>query len=181
MGAPELFLSSFNEHIGGRQAPAFRSEIAFNMGLPDDAQRNEVWVDTYGSEFSRDMEPTVEGGSRIWEVASSCVGMYKRGLTCKSTPNAPCCTLDDKEVYANAWSLVRKSGEEDALVTNNAAEKEMLVGNGQWSEICNPIVGPSVFCVNASMLGGRNGPFMLYNTPHANMSQLPGSKLVPLH
>ena len=106
MGAPELFLSSFNEHIGGRQAPTFRSEIAFNMGLPDDAQRNEVWVDTYGSEFSRDMEPTVEG-SRIWEVASSCVGMYKGSLA--SPPNAPCCTLDDKEVYANACLLCAKA------------------------------------------------------------------------
>jgi hypothetical protein len=184
VGAPELFMSSFNEHIGGRQAPAFRSEIAFNMGLPKDPQRKNVWVDTYGCEFSRDIEPTVEGGSRIWEVASSCVGMYKRGLTCTSTSDAPCCTLQDKAVFANAWSLESNKKDDatrDALVTNNVVEKDKLVGGGAWSEICNAIVGPSVFCVNGSMLGGRNGPFMLYSTPQANMSQLSGAKLVPLH
>ena len=178
VGAPQLFMSSFNEHIGGRQAPAFQSEIAFNMGLPKDPQRRNVWVDTYGCEFSRDIEPTVEGGGRVWDVAASCVGMYKRGLTCEMTPNTPCCSLPDKNVYANAWSLVSA---QDALVTNNAVEKDKLVGSGLWSEICNAIAGPSVFCVNGSMLGGRNGPFMLYSTPDVNMSQLSGSKTVPLH
>ena len=44
VGAPHLFMSSFNEHIGGRQAPASGAKIAFNMGLPNDPQRNSVWV-----------------------------------------------------------------------------------------------------------------------------------------
>ena len=182
VGAPELFMSSFNEHIGGRQAPAFKSEIAFNMGLPNDDQKDNVWVDTYGCEFSRDIEPTVEGGSQVWNVAASCVGMYKRGLTCEAMPDAPCCALDDKSVYANVWSLVSSAPEKiDALVTNNVVERDKLVSSGAWSEVCNPIVGPSVFCVNGSMLGGRNGPFMLYSTPQVNMSQLHGATLVPLY
>jgi hypothetical protein len=42
-GAPHLFMSSFNEYIGGRQAPASAAKIAFNMGLPHDSQRNVVW------------------------------------------------------------------------------------------------------------------------------------------
>ena len=46
------------------------------MGLPYDAQNATVWVDTYASEFSRDIEPSVEGGDRVWKVATSCVQMY---------------------------------------------------------------------------------------------------------
>lgn len=40
------------------------------------AVRLSRWVDTYASEFSRDMEPTVEGGDHVWKVATSCVQMY---------------------------------------------------------------------------------------------------------
>jgi hypothetical protein len=47
------------------------------MGLPNDPQSKVVWVDTYASEFSRDIEPTVEGGDTVWQVASSCVQLYK--------------------------------------------------------------------------------------------------------
>ena len=43
---PHVFLSSFNEFIGGRQAAASAARIAFNMGLPADPQRGAVWVDT---------------------------------------------------------------------------------------------------------------------------------------
>jgi len=181
-GAPHLFVSSFNEHIGGRQAPAYSSEIAFNMGLPTDSQRASVWVDTYGVEFSRDLEPTVEGGTRIWEVASSCVQLYKARLTCADAAAArsACCTTDDKAVFANAWSLANDNAS-DALVTNSEAEKNALVAAGTWKEVCNPIGGPSVFCVNGSMKGGRNGPFMLYGTSAASMGTLPGARLLPLY
>merc|ERR1719291_868550 len=80
---PNLFMSSFNEHIGGRQAPASKAAVAFNMGMPDDPQRNQVWVDTYAAEYSRDIEPTVEAGSRVYEVAASCVQLYKSGKSCE--------------------------------------------------------------------------------------------------
>eukprot|EP00947_MAST-08B_sp_MAST-8B-sp1_P001965 g1965.t1 len=183
-GAPNLFVSSFNEHFGGRQAPASGSDIAFNMGLPDDAQRNQVWVDTYGAEFSRDLEPSVEGGSRIWEVASACVQLYKAGKTCasSSSSSSPCCTTDDKLVYGNAWSLTNAAAG-DALVTASRAERDALLkaAGGAWKEVCNPIAGPTVFCVDGSMKGGRNGPFMLMSTPNATMAALPGAELVPLY
>ena len=45
-GAPDLFVSSFNEHIGGRQPPSQPAATAFNMGLPNDPQSKVVWVDT---------------------------------------------------------------------------------------------------------------------------------------
>ena len=73
--APHLFMSSFNDFIGGRQPAASNANTGRNMGLPYDEQSHTVWVDTYASEFSRDMEPTVEAGDRIWKVATSCLQM----------------------------------------------------------------------------------------------------------
>eukprot|EP01065_Artemidia_motanka_P027622 TRINITY_DN32827_c0_g1_i1.p1 TRINITY_DN32827_c0_g1~~TRINITY_DN32827_c0_g1_i1.p1 ORF type:complete len:593 (+),score=189.86 TRINITY_DN32827_c0_g1_i1:65-1780(+) len=161
-GAPSLFVSSFNEHIGGRQAPASNAKIAFNMGLPDDAGRTSVWVDTYGSEFSRDVEPTSEGGSRVWEVVSDCIQLYKAGKTCADSAGSACCSTADKDVFGNVWSLRLRSGG-DALLTNSSTEKDALVKAGAWSEVCHPIAGPSVFCVDSSNTDGRSGPFMLYS------------------
>eukprot|EP00038_Savillea_parva_P001715 m.106713 g.106713 ORF g.106713 m.106713 type:complete len:887 (-) comp10599_c0_seq4:193-2853(-) len=109
-GAPDLFISSFNEHIGGRQPPSQHSFTSFNMGLPNDPQSQVVWVDTYASEFSRDLEPTVEAGNTTWRVAASCVQLYKAGQTCTSSPEAaasPCCDRTATEIWNNAWSLER--------------------------------------------------------------------------
>lgn len=165
---PNLFMSSFNEHIGGRQAPASGSAIAFNMGMPDDSQRSNVWVDTYAAEYSRDIEPTVEAGDRVYQVASSCVKLYKAGQTCDDAEakDAPCCTTEDKEIWVNVWSLRRQDGS-DRLLTTNSAERAELVAGGAWSEVCHAIVGPSVFCVDASMTDGRDGPFMLFSKSDA--------------
>ncbi|EGD82762.1 hypothetical protein PTSG_12023 [Salpingoeca rosetta] len=169
--APSLFLSSFNEHIGGRQAPSSPAKIAFNMGLPNDPQRNAVWVDTYGSEFSRDVEPTVEGGARTYQVLVACVALYKAGQTCANEPTSICCTTADKEVWTNVWSLANPQAT-DALVTASENERDTLVQQG-WKEVCTPIPGPSVFCVEANNHDGRDGPFMLYNAAQPNNSTKP--------
>jgi hypothetical protein len=163
VGAPHLFMSSFNEMIGGRQAPAYGAKIAINMGLPNDSQRAVVWVDSYAAEFSRDVEPTVEGGNRTWLVTGSCVRMYKAGQTCAAAPTELCCTRDDKLVFANVWSLSRKDGA-DNLLTALLGERNALIAGGAWAEVCNAIASPSAFCVDASEKDGRNGPFMLYNS-----------------
>ena len=110
VGAPDLFLSSFNEHIGGRQAPSQAAEVAINMGLPYDSQRARVWVDTYGAEFSRDLEPSDEGGERVWTVAQSCIALYRQGVTsCAAAGGAhmhtPCCSTEDKQIWRNVWSV----------------------------------------------------------------------------
>lgn len=164
-GAPNLFMSSFNEHIGGRQGPASSAKIAFNAGLPHDSQRTQVWVDTYASEHSRDIEPTVEGGNATWVVASSCVRMYKRGATCAvggGNGDEPCCTRVDKEVFANVWALARKDGG-DYLLTQLVGERDALVAGGGWAETCSPIPNPTAFCVDTADTDGRAGPMMLYN------------------
>jgi hypothetical protein len=165
---PQVFVSSFNEHIGGRQAPASRAKIAFNMGLPSDPQRDAVWVDSYAAEFSRDIEPSVEGGARVLAVAASCVALYKRNATCaQAAPGEACCTRADKEVFANAWSLRRVDGS-DFLVTPLRAERDALVAGGAWAEQCSPIPNPTAFCVDGGEPDGRSGPFILYNAPHVD-------------
>lgn len=168
-GAPHLFLSSFNEYIGGRQAPASAAKIAFNMGLPHDSQRASVWVDTYASEFSRDIEPSVEAGDAVWRVAVSCINMYKAALTCADIADAstePCCARADKEVFANAYSLARIDSS-DFLLTADASERDVLVAGGAWRERCSPIANPTAFCVDSAEPDGRDGPFMLYNASGA--------------
>ena len=167
-GAPHLFTSSFNEFIGGRQAPASRSLIAFNQGLPSDAQRFDVWVDTYGAEFSRDVEPSIEGGNRTWTVMRSCVQLYKANLTCASSGVAdePCCSRRDKEVFTAIWSLRNtKISPPDSLLTALASERAHLLATGAWTEVCAVISNPTAFCVDTQDKDGRAGPFLLYNSP----------------
>lgn len=179
-GAPNLFTSSFNAFIGGRQAPASRAAIAFNQGLPTDAQRFEVWVDSYGAEFSHDVEPSVEGGNRTWSIMRSCVRLYKANATCASAGAAdePCCTRADKEVFATVWSL-RNAGAADSLLTALASERAALVATGAWAEQCAVIPNPSVFCVDPRDADGRAGPFLLYNAALVEGARFAGEAPVP--
>ena len=163
VGAPHLFMSSFNEFIGGRQAPASGAKIAFNQGLPADPQRDAVWVDTYGAEMSRDVEPSVEGGNRTWTTTASCVRLYKAGATCAAAAaGEPCCSRADKEVFAAIWSL-RNAGAGDSLLTALAGERAALLATGAWAERCSAIANPTAFCVSTSDADGSAGPFLLYN------------------
>ena len=171
VGAPHLFMSSFNELIGGRQKSAYAANTAINMGLPGDAQNRTVWVDSYALEFSRDMEPTVEGGDRVWRVATSCVRMYKAGRKCADADAASelCCTTADKQVFANAWSFSRVGGAGGSTWTTNHSEAAALKANRTaWTENCNPVPGSAVFCTNTSLVDAREGPFMLYSVPVAD-------------
>ena len=102
-----------------------------------------------------------------------------------------CCSTADKEVFGNVWSLRKKtssdssdssssdsdSGDDSrssstteavavpggALLTQDEKEARSLLGSGGWEERCNPISGPTVFCVDLALLDARDGPFMLYS------------------
>lgn len=45
------------------------------------------------------------------------------------------------------WSL-RSSDNTRAVLTQNQTEAQEMVSSGAWTERCNPIAGPTVFCVN---------------------------------
>jgi len=158
--SPHLFLSSFNEHIGGRQVPSYKANIAFNMGLPNDPQKNQVWVDTYASEFSRDIEPNVEVGDIIYRITAACVQLYKQSKNCQDEPQNLCCTMSDKDIFQNIYALVAPKGI-DYLLTYDLNEVKVLTSRG-WTQTCNPINGPSIFCVDTEMVDGRSGPFIIY-------------------
>lgn len=154
---PHIFLSSFNELIGGRQKVTGANTLR-NMGLPYDPQNNLVWVDTYAAEFSRDLEPSKEGGDRIWQVTTSCVQMYKAGKKCEDsniTAAELCCTATDKEIFSNVWSLYAPKTEDFMLVVNDSDIKTLL--NQGYEQVCNPIQGPTVFCVDTTMMDARAG------------------------
>ena len=113
----------------------------------------------------------------MWRITSSCVSMYKQGKKC-SDPAASselCCTTEDKQVFANVWSYISRGGS-DSMLTENAGEAAQLSRNGSgWHERCSPVPGPTVFCYNASLLDGRDGPFMLYSR------EVPDVETRPLH
>eukprot|EP01043_Picozoa_sp_COSAG02_P062774 COSAG02_NODE_8745_length_2457_cov_1.449109_1_plen_164_part_10 len=159
VGAPHLFMASFNEHTGGRQQSSYTANTAILMGLPYDPQNRTVWADTYASEFSRDLEPTKEAGERLWQVVTSCVAMYKEGRNCSQHdgPAELCCKTADTEVFANVWSFWREDGN-DAILTSNRTEAALLksgAGDGGssrvWVEQCNAVPCPTVFCTNTSV------------------------------
>lgn len=162
--APNLIMSSWNELIGGRQRVAVKSNITFNMGLPNDPQKDNIWVDTYGTEYSRDIEPSVEGGDLMYRMTTSCVKMYKAGTTCEDNAAELCCSKEDKEIWSNVWSLKRKNTT-DHMLTTSFTEKEQLIDSGAWVENCVPWSGSTVFCKGGT--DGRDGPFLLYNREDA--------------
>jgi len=177
-GAPALLVSSFNEHTGGRvelsAGGAAQPLVAFNMGLPRDAQRGLVWVDAYAAEFTRNLEPTVEGGGRVWDVLVACVALYRRGATCASAPPADaCCSRADKEVFRSVWSLALPGGggggapARDHMLAGSRAERDARLAAG-WAEVCAPLGRPSVFCVDHGVADGRDGPFIVFSDAGAS-------------
>jgi len=47
------------------------------MGLPMDSQRSKLFVDTYGEDIGRDLEPTVVQGSRLINITASCMRVIR--------------------------------------------------------------------------------------------------------
>lgn len=83
-----LFLSSWNEHVAQPQPNAPGVSMGFET---DPTIGNQAFVDTYGVEFSRDIEPTKEYGSMLYDLAASCVRVYRKGGATCDQPAEPCC------------------------------------------------------------------------------------------
>jgi hypothetical protein len=73
-GLPDYsFMSSYNEWIAQPQPNPFASSYAFSMGLPGDSMARSLWVDSYGSSLSRDLEPSTAYGTQLYDILSSCL------------------------------------------------------------------------------------------------------------
>lgn len=68
-----LFLSSWNEWISQPQPNPFNSPYAFSMGFPTDPDGNSLWVDSFGSSLSRDLEPSQHYGAQLYDIVASCM------------------------------------------------------------------------------------------------------------
>jgi len=163
----QLFLSSWNEFIAQPQPNPFHSTNAFAMGLPSDPERSNLWVDTYGTAIGRDIAPSVQGGSVVFDTMQSCLRVLflNNGSAAGcSVSNELCCTADPvADLWQPVWSLQRSDGT-DFLVTAAANEFHDLIDSKWGSEICNPYVGPTQFCVDSGLIPGplvSRGPFVL--------------------
>jgi hypothetical protein len=113
----------------------------------------------HSSPFFRDIEPTVEGGTYIYDLLSSCIRVYKTGSTSCSDPSEECCT--DYGEWYNIWSFALPNGN-DFILSNSATEIATLPGDG-YDQVCNPFSGPTTFCVDTNLVMGQSGPFMIFS------------------
>jgi hypothetical protein len=69
------------------------------MGLDGDDMRRNFFVDTYGSEYGRDIEPTIDShyGDVYSHLVMSCIRAYKKG-GCAAAPNEQCCHVRASEI-----------------------------------------------------------------------------------
>jgi len=74
-----IYLSSWNEYLSQPQPnPWAGSAFSYSMGIPwDAAGRKSLWVDTWGQSISRDIEPSVHGGSLNFDIMSSCLRVVR--------------------------------------------------------------------------------------------------------
>jgi hypothetical protein len=139
-------------------------------------------VDTYGSSISRDIAPTVEGGSVYYDIMSSCLSVASLGLSnpgllalnaslyggsC-AVGNELCCTYNTTtDAWQNVWALRLPGDTYDRLLTTDPNELNTLVAQG-WDQVCNPFTGPTAFCVDQGLLQSSevfHGPFVMASTP----------------
>ncbi len=85
-----LLIRGWNEQI----AQAWPSEATApkSMGFETDPTiGHNAFVDLYGAEYTRDIEPTQQSGSAMYDIAQSCLRLYRAGATACSDPSERCC------------------------------------------------------------------------------------------
>jgi len=161
-----LFLNGWNEVIA---QPQTDTQGGGSMGLeyePANAPlKGRQWVDTYGVEFDRAMMPTKEEGTRYTDLVASCVRVYRSGHATCDLAGEACCQAADP--FVTVYSLKETGG--DFLPTTSAAEKNALVGQGNWKERCTPYGGTPYLCTQN---GDTAGPFRLYSAAGTNRAAL---------
>ena len=164
-----LIFNAWNEHIAQPQANPYDASMGGlrrSMGVTDieDAGADWLWVDMYGSDLSRDMEPTVQDEGAAYDLLQSCIRVYKaagtQGCAHPDAAGEACCDLGSGPIVIHS---LRHSGDSagtqtDHLPTASPTEVASLVGSG-WEEVCNPHYGPPGLCGGGTT---GDGPFLLY-------------------
>eukprot|EP00698_Gefionella_okellyi_P004374 TRINITY_DN14044_c0_g1_i1.p1 TRINITY_DN14044_c0_g1~~TRINITY_DN14044_c0_g1_i1.p1 ORF type:complete len:564 (-),score=86.07 TRINITY_DN14044_c0_g1_i1:59-1750(-) len=151
-----LFISSFNEFVAQPQPNPSKANTAFSMGIPWDPEARNMWVDTWGSEYSRDIEPSLQRGDFDFRLMQSCLRVLRTGARSCTDSAELCCNVTQPQ-YNNVFASVH-------TVTNNH-RLSLSHLDGQWREVCTPFVGPTTFCVDPSLTQGQGGPFIVWSRP----------------
>lgn len=89
-----VFFSTWNEFIA--QPYAVASPPFVSQGFESDQTAGKLgYVDMLGTSFSRDIEPTIEGGSQLYDIMVDCLKLFRLGVTnCKDirAKSTLCCT-----------------------------------------------------------------------------------------
>jgi hypothetical protein len=163
-----VFMSSWNEWIAQPQKNPYASNRAANsVGLEGDPAARWLWVDTYGAEYSRDLEPSVEYGDLHLRIMAACISIYKAGGSCAQPAHSSslCCQANNASsafprAWNNIWSAISPDGD-DFLLTNSNHELVIITTKEGWRQVCSCFAGPSAFCVDSGEPLQTSGPFML--------------------
>jgi hypothetical protein len=161
-----VFVSGWNEFVAQPQPNPYSSDpFALSMGLERDPGGTNLFVDTFGEEFARDIEPTEQYGTKYYDLLASCVRVFRAnqaaGTTgCNATAET-CCDASGASTYVNVYAL-HDDAANDSLLTNSAAEQTMLLAGSGWRKVCARFGTPSAFCVDANEPSTPFGPFLAF-------------------
>lgn len=167
-----LLINSWNELIAQPQPnphPASMGHLRHSMGVYD-ASGTALWVDPYGAEYVRDLEPTKEYGSAYYDLMKSCIKVYRLGgCSAGGAAGESCCALTQD------FTLIRSLREKDAgntmstqhVLSTGDNERNTLVASGGWEEVCNPLLGLPQLCGGGTQ-SNADVPFELYAQPGTN-------------
>lgn len=159
-----VFISGWNEFIAQPQPNPFTSDpYAKSVGLERDPTGNRLFVDTFGADLGRDIEPTEDFGSFYYDLTKSCVRVFKKGATGCSDAAEACCSTE--EAWVNVFVLHHPTAN-DTLLTTSAGEKSSLKAGG-WREVCSRYGTSTVFCHDGSDPLTPAAPFLAYASPGA--------------
>ncbi|MBI2395763.1 MAG: hypothetical protein HYV09_39730 [Deltaproteobacteria bacterium] len=169
-----VFISGWNEFTAQPQPNPYGSDpFARSVGLEEDPTGSRLFVDTFGAELGRDIEPTEEYGDAYYELTRSCVRVFKAnaktGAGGCGDPSESCC--DTTEQWSNVWTLFH-AGVNDTLLTTSRAERDALVAAGGWREVCSRYGTPTVFCMSGGESRTPAGPFLAFSEPAAGRKPL---------
>jgi hypothetical protein len=172
-----VFVSGWNEFVASPFAnPYIASDpYALDVGLERDPEGAKVFVDSYGADLSRDIEPSLDYGGTYYDLMASCARVYRHNAAMNlrgcSVPTESCCDPSSASAFSIIYAL-RNDGAKDSLLTTQPIEVNALVAGGGWREVCARTGTPTAFCLDANEPSTPFGPFVLYSQGGAGRAAL---------
>eukprot|EP00884_Botryococcus_braunii_P020496 jgi/Botrbrau1/712/Bobra.160_2s0035.1 len=124
-----VFISGWNEHVA---QPFQRTDLQRALGLENDPTLNfRHYVDIYGTGYSRDIEPTEEGGDFLYRITASCIRVFRSGASSCEDRSELCCqdthfdkiwTYFGKKIASSIFGLYSQylNGSESNILSHRA-------------------------------------------------------------